>query len=105
MSANVPHYKLVMSMAQAQLHVEAVNFSLNECETPKIYFQPKKREITSWINETVSIVVKRTKCSTVVTIRNGNKSLRLQPETFDSLCDLQQSVLLLVSFLEGNFAF
>ena len=92
---------LVPNMTQAQL--DALNFSLNEGETP-LYFQPKRREITIWINQTVCVVIKRTKTSTVIILKDGNKTVRLLPETFEILCDFQQSVLFLVSFLEGNFS-
>ena len=89
-------------MAQAQL--ESVHFSLNDSEIPYVYFQPKKREVVCLINETVSVVVKKTKESTTAFLKDGNKSLKLPPDSFERLCELQQSVQLLISFIQGNFS-
>lgn len=90
-------------MAQAQLDV--VQFCLNTNAIHGVRFYPKKREVTCLISETVSVVVKRTENSTSVVLREGKKCFRLSPNNFDSLCNFQQSVQFLVSFIEGNFSF
>ena len=94
-----PH---IASMAQAQL--EAVHFSLNDSEISCVYFQHNKREVTCLIDETVSLVVKKTKESTTVFLKDGNKRLKLSPDSFERLCELQHNVKLLISFIQGNFS-
>ena len=80
----------------------ALKYSLDEGETP-LYFQPKRREITIWINQTVCVVIKRTKTSTTIILKNGNKTFRLPSETFEILCDFQQCFFFfLISFFENQ---
>lgn len=67
-------------MTQAQL--DAVHFSLVENELTCVLYEPKEREITGCVNDKLSLIVKRSKLSTSVILRERHKRLILTPDIF-----------------------
>ncbi|MCG8046162.1 MAG: hypothetical protein N0E48_10985 [Candidatus Thiodiazotropha endolucinida] len=87
-------------MAQAQLDI--VNFSLSRPEISRLCCQVNKREIVCWINDSLSLTVKRINSCTQIEIKEGRKKALLSLEQYEALCDLKLGVQLLDSFLRGN---
>ena len=87
-------------MTQAQLH--AAQFCLTDEGILGLIYQINKGEITCLLNEQQCLTVKKTKHSTSVILKEGQKRFKISMDVFETLCDLKQSVQFLASFLDGN---
>ena len=85
-------------MAQADLENAKIQFQRGEFRC--IQYTPDKRIIKCAINETVSLMLKKTSKGITVTIRNSSKYVSLTEDIFKFICDAFVSIDFLKSFLE-----
>ena len=64
------------------------------------YIPKKKKTITCEVSDTVTLKLKNTKNGVTVMIWNASKFVTLNDKTFKFICDLQEQIRFLVSFLE-----
>jgi hypothetical protein len=88
-------------MTQAQL---GINFTLANAEgrMTDIKWHQKDAKIICILNDDSSLVLRRAKQKTVLTLYNGRKSVDISMDQYEAMCDLKVGIQLLQSFLEGN---
>ena len=64
------------------------------------YITTKKKTIICEVSDTVTLKLKNTKNGITVMIWNASKFVTLSDETFHFICDSQEQIRFLVSFLE-----
>jgi hypothetical protein len=68
-----------------------------------IDISPVRREIRCSVDdEGLNIIIQKTRKETVIILEKGSKRMRMCIDSFEKMCDLKISTLLLKSFLEGN---
>ena len=85
-------------MAQVMIENTRQNFQLIEFDN--IQQNRKKRSITCRVNETVTIVLKKSSTGINIKIVNASKYVTLTRDVFRFICNANVSVLFLCSLLE-----
>ena len=67
-----------------------------------INYLSNKRTIVCGINETVTLVVKKTNSGITVRVNNSSKYVTLTDEIFNFICNCHVSISYMISFLESH---
>ena len=90
-------------MAQAQLEFteETLNY-LNKNGFQTVQWSPILNHIKCEVDNKLTLVVKKTEHHLYILLKKGTLQLKLSVEQFRTMYSLQESVLLLKSFLDGQ---
>ena len=83
-----------------QAAVDFAKLQQDQGEFRDIQYIPKKKTITCEVSDTVTLKLKNTKNGVTVMIWNASKFVTLNDKTFKFICDSQEQIRFLVSFLE-----
>lgn len=94
---------LKVDMAQAQLHFTDESLEiLRGYGFENVVWSPVSKTITCQLDDTFSLVIKKTHQNVSIRLRKLTQSMSLPYNLFETLCDLKESIQLLSSFVEGN---
>ena len=90
-------------MAQAQLNFteDSIDF-LKGYGFEHVTWSPVHKSITCQLSNEFSLVIRKARQQTSVTLRKGTQTMSLPYTFLEMFCDLKESIQLLASFLEGQ---
>lgn len=107
----VPYYKIkAEALAAARHFVECFQLTmaqeeLNRNDMLSLHWDTEKQTIKCDVNTVGVIKVERKNGEIYLIIQDGSTRVRMQKDTFTTLCEYKESIEFLMSFLEANAFF